>query len=445
MRRSGLTTIAGTLLALLAAGCDTAPATEEPPAAVVPPVSEWAVNVGGPQYQGGEGTLFEAERFVSGGRVDQMAAVKGSQDPTLYLGFRRGDVRIDRPFVNGRYDVTFYFAEPDDVEGGSRVLDALAEGETVIESLDVMSARDGKVKSALTVTVPGVEVSDGELNIALRASVSEPVLSGLSVVPAGNRKPAGELIWSDEFDYTGPPDPDKWVIDRWPARKVNDEDQAYTDREKNLRVEDGVLIIEAHLEDYDNAKYTSGRLHTNGKGDFLYGRVDIRAQVPRGKGTWAAGWMLPSDPFRYATLCSEGEWQGNPDCDAWPNSGEIDILEHVGYQMGHVHGTVHNKAYYWITWEQRKGRILLDGVDTSFKVYSLEWTPERIDMFVDDVHYFTYVNEGEGWEAWPYDHPFHVILNLAVGGYWGRAGGGIDDSIFPQRMLVDYVRVYAPE
>ena len=153
--------------------------------------------------------------------------------------------------------------------------------------------------------------------------------------------------------------------------------------------------------------------------------------------------MLPSDPYRYATTCEPGEdWQGSDNCDAWPNSGEIDIMEHVGYVMGHVHGTAHNEAYYWKTWEQRKGRVLLDDVDDAFHDYVLEWMPDRLEIFVDDVHYFTYMNEGTGWTTWPYDHAYNLILNFAVGGAWGRAGGPIDDSIFPQQMLVDYVRVY---
>jgi beta-glucanase (GH16 family) len=103
---------------------------------------------------------------------------------------------------------------------------------------------------------------------------------------------------------------------------------------------------------------------------------------------------------------------------------------------------VHNKAYYFANWEQRKGRILLDDVVEKFHVYALEWSPKRIDIFVDDALYFTYVNEGTGWREWPYDHPYHLILNLAIGGAWGRSGGPIDDSLFPQQMLVDYVRVY---
>jgi len=276
---------------------------------------------------------------------------------------------------NGRYDITFHFAEHAPIGGGERVFDVLVEDRVVIPALDVMRSRDGKVDSALTVTIPGLEITDGQLDIRFSASVGQPVLSALVVRPANVPSNKGVLIWADEFGQDGGPDPEKWSIDEWPA-----------------------------------------------------------------------AWMLPSDPFRYATTCSEGDtWQGSETCDAWPNSGEMDFLEHVGYEMGHVHGTVHNRAYYWINWEQRKGRILLDEVDQQWHTYAMEWSPDRVDIFVDDTLYFTYVNENDGWKSWPYDHPFHLILNIAVGGVWGRAGGGIDDGIFPQRMLVDYVRVYRLE
>lgn len=429
-----LRTLLVSTLILNSAGCGSPP--DEPE-------NVWAENVGGEAYESVDGMLYRAESSVTGGTIDVLEIVKGSQDATLYETFRRGDVRISREFPVGTYDVTFHFAEPDDVPGGTRVFDAIIEGKTVIEDLDVMSSRDGKIHSALSVTIPNVEITDGRLNVEFKASRLEPVLSAYMVRPTQPADKDWRLAWSDEFDYEGPPDESIWNIDRWPARVVNDEDQAYTDRPKNLRVENGNLVIEAHKEEFDNANFTSARIHTRGKRDILYGRIEVRALLPRGMGSWPAIWMLPSDPFRYATKCEEGDvWQGSAECDAWPNSGEIDIMEHVGYEMGHVHGTVHNEAYYWAKWEQRKGRILLDDVDTKFHTYALEWTPEKIDVFVDDTLYFTYVNEQSGWNSWPYDHPFHVILNVAVGGMWGRAGGGIDDSIFPQRMLVDFVRVY---
>ncbi len=407
-----------------------------------PSLAEWAINVGGPSYSSTDGIDFEADDGRVEGTAATLDGIKGSQDSFLYESYRAGNVRVTRVVPNGTYDVSLYFAEPEDVEGGERVFAALIEGKHVVEKIDVMAWRDGKVRSALTVVVPGIDVDDGEMNIEFAASAMVPVLSAVAVKPESARRTNQfELVWSDEFDNGF--DDSIWSFDIWPAKAVNDEDQAYTDREKNLRVEDGHLIIEAHREDYGEAKYTSARIHSAGKRDILYGRIDVRAKLPSGQGTWPAIWMLPSDPFRYATNCSEGEkWQGNANCDAWPNSGEIDIMEHVGYQMGHVHGTVHNEAYYWVKWEQRKGRVILDDVDKEFHIYSLEWTPERIDVLVDDILYFTYVNEGDGWRSWPYDHAHHLILNIAVGGWWGRAGGGIDDDIFPQRMYVDYVRVY---
>lgn len=427
------------VLSILATAIMTAGCAEKEPE----PVFEWAVNVGGPAYTGVDGVTYVAEEYVSGGETGSLDEVLGSQDEPLYHSYRSGDVSVDRPLANGVYDVILHFAEPDEIEGRERLFDVLVNGEKRVDSLDVMVSRDGKIRSALTVAVPDVDVTDGRLQIEFEPIKNEPILSAVVIRGKPVAADDWQLVWQDEFDYEGPPDPAKWNIEEWPARKVNDEDQTYTSRPKNVRVENGLLVIEAHKEDFNDAGYTSGRIQSQGKGDFLYGRIEARAKVPHGMGTWAAIWMLPSDPFTYATTCSDDpDWQGSEDCDAWPNSGEIDILEHVGYEMGHVHGTVHTKSYYWAVWQQRKGRILVDDVDTEFHDYVVEWTPERIDIFVDDTLYFTYVNEGTGWKEWPFDKPFHVIINLAVGGMWGRAGGGIDDSIFPQKLLVDYVRVF---
>ena len=421
----------------LLAGCNSAPLSTD---------LVWAINVGGDRFVAIDGTEYSAEESIQGGDAGWQDSVKGSQDEFIYQSYREGDIEVAYPVQNGMYDVTLKFTEPRDFKGGERVFDTFAEGQLIINDLDVMASRDGKIRSAFSVTVPDVEVVDGELNIDFEASASQPVLNALVVRRKTPRPTLGQLVWSDEFDDDGEPDPDKWSADIWPPRKVNDEDQTYTARSRNLRVEDGKLIIEAHKEDYLGAEYTSGRIHSSGKGDFIYGRFEVRAKLPAGKGTWPAIWMLPSDPYKYATTCEEGEdWQGSSSCNAWPNSGEIDIMEHVGYEMGHIHGTVHNEAYYWLKWEQRKGRILVDGVDDAFHEYALEWSPDDIRIFLDDHLYFIYTNEKNGWESWPYDQPFHVILNVAIGGMWGRSGGGIDNSIFPLQMEVDYVRVYELE
>ena len=404
---------------------------------------EIAINVGGDSYLGIDGVQYTADNLAIDAPIMTSTGIKGTQDSALFESYRQGNMLIDLPLANGVYDVTFKFAEPYDIPVGDRVFDVLAQGQTVIEAMDVRLARDGKALSALVRTANDIVVTDNQLRIGFKPINGEPILHAIIVRKRIQDSRDWQLVWQDEFDYQGAPDPKKWSHDLWPARKVNDEDQAYTDRAINSRVEDGKLIIEAHKEKYDNAEYTSARLHNLNKGDILYGKVDVRAKLPAGTGTWSAIWMLPSDPYAYSTTCQENEdWQGSSTCDAWPNSGEIDIMEHVGYDMQTIHGTVHNKAYYWINWEQRKASVEGKTVDTEFHVYSVEWSPTHIIVYLDNSPYFYYHNEGTGWQAWPFDKPFHLIMNLAIGGQWGRSGGPIDDSMFPVRMEVDYVRIY---
>ena len=208
----------------------------------------------------------------------------------------------------------------------------------------------------------------------------------------------------------------------------NDELQYYTEaRPENAVVQDGHLIITARHEPYEGRTYTSARLVSQGKGDWQYGRFEIRARLPDARGTWPAIWMMPSD------------WQFED--GGWPDVGELDIMEHVGYDPGVVHASAHSRDYQWQTGTQQTGTITVPDASEVFHTYVLEWEAEAVRAFVDDSLYFSYENEGEGWTKWPYDKPFSLILNVAVGGAWGGAEG-IDESAFPQAMEVDYVRVY---
>ena len=244
----------------------------------------------------------------------------------------------------------------------------------------------------------------------------------------GNQNNKYKLVWSDEFDYTGLPDGLKWNYDTvgnswgW----GNNELQYYTsERKENAWVNDGKLIITALQEEGFPAKYTSARLTTKHKGDWLYGRVEVRAKVSKGTGIWPAIWMLPTEN-KY------GEW---------PHSGEIDIMEHVGYEPDTVCFTVHTGAYNGMYQTQKSQPVYLPEAEDAFYTYAVEWTKSKCDFFVDDNKVFSFKKKSDNTEEWPFNHPFHLLLNVAVGGNWGGKHG-VDDSIFPQSMEVEYVRVY---
>lgn len=234
------------------------------------------------------------------------------------------------------------------------------------------------------------------------------------------------LVWSDEFNSPGLPDESKWSYDVGGGGWGNNELQYYTSkRGENARIEDSTLIIEMRKEAFQGKDYTSARLVSKNKGDWLYGRVEVRAKLPSGKGTWPAIWMLPTD-WEY------GEW---------PASGEIDIMEHVGYDPGVIHATVHTADLNHTKGTQMGKSITVDDCSDQFHLYSIEWSEDHIDAFVDGIKYFTFDNRGEGHETWPFDKRFHLLLNTAFGGDWGGAQG-IDNSIASAKFYIDYVRVY---
>ncbi len=237
---------------------------------------------------------------------------------------------------------------------------------------------------------------------------------------------AWELVWSDEFDYTGLPDSATWGYATGGHGWGNQELQHYTAaRAENAFARDGHLLITARQESFGERAFTSARIITRGRKDIHYGRIEVRARVPSARGTWPAIWLMPAD-WTFA--------QGG-----WPDVGEIDIMEHVGHDPGMIHSSAHSKRYQWQAGTQKTAAVQVPDAAEEFHTYILEWSPDVIRTFVDDTPILTYENEGTGPAAWPYDKPFYLILNVAVGGAWG---GVVDTTAFPQVMVVDFVRVY---
>jgi beta-glucanase (GH16 family) len=239
-----------------------------------------------------------------------------------------------------------------------------------------------------------------------------------------------KVVWSDEFDGSAL-NTTKWTYDIGNWGWGNNELQYYTEgRAKNARIENGNLIIEAR-KDGMGGKWTSTRLTTRGKVSFLYGKIEFRAKVPPNRGNWAAGWTLGDE---YVDELS------------WPYCGEIDIMESVGYEMedetgnGVAHASAHCRAYYFKLGNQPTAIVPVKNMNNQFHTYAVEWTPDGIEAFVDDQHYFTY-DDTRTEQSWPFDKPQNIILNLAMGGGWGGAQG-MDERISSQKMTIDYVRVY---
>ena len=238
------------------------------------------------------------------------------------------------------------------------------------------------------------------------------------------------IVWQDEFDKDSL-DLTKWSRETGGHGWGNNELQFYTDSDSNSYVENGNLVLKAQVvpQGIGSSKglryYSSARLRTYGKGDWKYGRIEVKAKVASGQGIWPAIWMLPTD------------WLFG----GWPSSGEIDIMEHVGYDLGVVHGSVHTEAYNHKINTQRSSARKIANVDTEFHVYSIIWDKDKISFFIDDVQYFLFENDQQGnYKTWPFDQRFHLLINIAVGGDW--PGNPDNSTNFPRKMLVDYVRVY---
>lgn len=242
----------------------------------------------------------------------------------------------------------------------------------------------------------------------------------------------GKLIWSDEFEEEGAPNPENWTYDLghghngWGNREI----QEYTDKAENVRVENGRLIIDV-IKD-KSGQWTSGRVKSQGLQQFQYGRIEFRAKLPAGVGTWSALWLLGEN------FVEKG----------WPACGEIDVMEHVGRDHGTIHSVLHTSYSHGDS--HTKGITKVEDCTTTFHVYSVDWTPEAITFSVDDVPHYVYSPEVKNEKNWPFDAPFFLIMNIAMGGTFGShpdhesdgKKNGIDPNLTHSRMEVDYVRVY---
>jgi beta-glucanase (GH16 family) len=224
-------------------------------------------------------------------------------------------------------------------------------------------------------------------------------------------------VFSDEFDYSGAPNATKWLQQQGGHGWGNNELQFYTD--KNAYVGNGVLTIETRKENFGNRSYTSTRLLS--KTAFKYGIFEMRAKLPQGRGSWPAFWLLNNTK--------------------WPDSGEIDILEHVGYDPGVIHANIHCKKYNHVNGINKGDSIRISNPFNEWYTYKLDWNAERMIFYVDNIQFFVYSNTEKTYEAWPFDLSETIIINTAVGGTWGGAQG-VDDSIFPIKF-VTYLK-YVP-
>lgn len=234
-----------------------------------------------------------------------------------------------------------------------------------------------------------------------------------------------DLVKEDNFDGSGSPDPGFWSFEIGTGENGwgNNELQYYTDRSDNIKVEDGMLHITALKEDFEGAAYTSARIISKDKFSKAYGRFEARIKLPWGRGIWPAFWLL-------------GE---NIDEVSWPQCGEIDIMEYRGQEPTIVHGSVHGPGYSGGNAITKRYDLIDDRFDTDFHIFGIEWGPEYINFYVDDVLY-NQITPDDVTGEWVYDDPFYIILNVAVGGSF--VGAPSNQTVFPQTMLVDYVRVY---
>lgn len=276
------------------------------------------------------------------------------------------------------------------------------------------------------------ELMKNDLQLYLLIFLAAFVLTGCGTENETEEESYTDIVWQDEFDTDGPVDSDRWIFDIGTGAEIfgqpgwgNNEQQYYTDNPENIRVEDGMLQITARNETVENSSYTSAKILTRGTFETTYGRFEARIQLPFGQGIWPAFWLLGDD--------SDGN-------ETWPQIGEIDIMEYRGQEPTVIHGSVHGPGYSAGQAVTDRYTISNGRFDTEFHVFAIEWGPDSIKYFVDDVMYNEITPDDVNGEWVFNDNSFYIILNVAVGGTF--VGSPSPQTPFPQTMLVDYVRVY---
>lgn len=237
------------------------------------------------------------------------------------------------------------------------------------------------------------------------------------------------LVWGDEFDYTGKPDPKKWNYDIGARKWGNNEVQYYTEG-LNVDVKDGLMVLQGRIEQYEDSPYTSCRMTTFDRKHFQYGRIAVKAKLPTSKGAWPAIWMLPVDIKSGSRT-------------PWPKCGEIDIMEHVTKMMSTIHVSLHTELYNHVKRTQRTHFEVVKGITEGFHEYAMDWTKDYIEFFIDGQSFKRWDKSESGYDTsisgWPFDKPYYLILNIAIGGSWGGEVG-VDE--YPCEFPIEYVRYF---
>ncbi len=378
------------------------------------------------------GLTWSADTYADGGQVRvSPRTVTGTTTPVLYRSVREGMRAYSVPVADGTYAVTFKMAETSFRTAGKRLFDVSLEGRRVLASFDVLAAaggRDRAVDRTFTTTV-----TDGRLDVTFNGVRDVPSIAALEVVPV-TAAAAPAPVWADEFSggLNALPDPSRWTYDWGGLGWGDDELQEYTQaRSENASTDGaGALRLTARKESLQNAwsngaEYTSARITTADRFAFTYGRVEVRAKVPSGKGIWPAAWLLGTDTAKLG----------------WPARGEIDVFELINDATS-VHSTVHGATTTGGHWslgaELPRAQTFADG----YHLYVLDWRPDALSFSVDGitVGVLRKADMPTGG-VWPFDKPHYFLLNLAVGGSWPGAPDAT--TPFPAQMLVDYVRIYA--